>query len=347
MVHSAKKVVVIAPTWLGDAVMSLPLVGFLAAAEGVRLTVLARERSARVYAGIEGVPDLIVWSDSSRLARIEGQRRLVRRIGPDAAIVLSPSFSSALAPFLAGVKTRAGVRSDARGVLLNAALSGKGLRDEHLSRTYLRLGRWVLGRFGDRGDREFSVPKARVFEAEREAVQKRLREEGVTGGYAVVVPGAAYGATKMWPLEKYRELVGRLSRELPVVLGGSPGERGLCESVRDGLRGVSNLAGRTALGEFMALLEGARCLVANDSGAPHVAASLGVPVVVIFGSTSPAWTSPLGDRVHVVREPVRCSPCFRKRCPTNLECYEGISVDRVLQTSRVAALGGAEKKVSR
>jgi heptosyltransferase-2 len=346
MIHPYKRVVLVAPTWLGDAVMSLPLVGCLAAARGVRLTVVARSRSARLYAGIGGVPDLVAACDESRFERIVGPGRLLRRIRADGAVVLAPSFSSALAPFLAGVKVRSGVRSDARGALLNASISGRGLREEHLSKTYLRLGRVLLDRLGVRADHDFAAAKPVVFDGDRRALVERLKEAGAGEGYAVVVPGATYGETKMWPREKYRELVRALAGEMPVVLAGSAAERGLCEGVGEGLRGVSNIAGRTTLGEFMALLEGARCLVANDSGAPHLAAALGAPVVAIFGSTSPVWTSPLGNAVHVVREAVPCSPCFLKRCPTKLECYAGISAERVLAAALGAARAGGEKKVS-
>jgi len=346
MISPSKKVVVIAPTWLGDAVMSLPLVGFLAAADGVRSTVIARERSARIYGGIAEVSDLVVPSESRRLARIKNQCNTMRRIDADGVVVLSPSFSTALAPFLAGVRVRGGVRSDARGVLLNASLPASGLREEHLSRNYLRLGRLVLERLGVRADHEFAVPRVRTSAVDRETIGRCLRDGGILDDYAVVVPGATYGPTKSWPREKYRELVGLLSAELQVVLGGSAPERDLCSFVRGGVDGVLNLAGCTTLGEFMSLLEGARCVIANDSGAPHLAASLGVSVVVIFGSTSAVWTSPLGERVHVVSEPVHCSPCFRQRCPTNLECYQGISVERVLETARRATKKGVEKKLS-
>ena len=347
MISPSIKVVVIAPTWLGDAVMSLPLIGFLAAAGGVRSTVIARERPARVYGGIAEVSDLVVPLESRRCARIESQRDTMRRIDPDGVVVLPPSFSTALAPFLAGVRIRAGFPSDARGVLLNASLPATRLREEHLSRNYLRLGRLVLERLGARADHGFTVPRVKTTLADNETIGRFLREGGISDEHAVVVPGATYGPTKSWPREKYRERVGLMSAEIQVVLGGSAAERDLCSFVGGGAGGALNLAGRTTLGEFMSLLEGARCVVANDSGAPHLAASLGVPVVVIFGSTSPVWTSPLGERVHVVSEPVHCSPCFRQRCPTNLECYHGISVERVLETARRAVKMGVDKKVSR
>ena len=75
-------------------------------------------------------------------------------------------------------------------------------------------------------------------------------------------------------------------------------------------------------------------VLANDSGSPHLAASMGTPVVVVFGSTSPVWTAPLGASVDVIRHPVACSPCFRKSCPTQLECFDGVSVPEVLNAVR-------------
>lgn len=331
----AFKVAVVAPTWLGDAVMSLPLLGCLAAAPELRPTVIARKNAGRVYWGADGAADLVLLPEEGRLARIARVRAILRRIGPDAALLLPPSFSSALGCLLAGVGTRVGVASDGRRLLLTDGLAPGALREEHLSENYLRLGRKLLSRLGIGAERPFTPSKVRSLESDRSRIAGWLGARGVRpGGYAVVVPGATYGTTKAWPAEKYRALVRRLSDALPVVLAGAPAERELCERVGAGIRGAESLAGETTLGELIALLENARVVVANDSGAPHLAASLGAPVVVIFGSTSPRWTAPLGEKVRVIREPVHCSPCFLKKCPTRLECFEGITVERVYEAAR-------------
>ena len=344
MPSRTKHVIFVAPTWLGDAVMSLPLLGFIAASPAVRMTVLSRAYAARVYCGMDAVADLVVGDGRSRPARVWGQGRLLKKLRADGAVILPPSFSSALGAFLAGVPVRVGFRSDARRFLLTTSPEVDGLRDEHLSHNYLRLGRALFERLGLPADHSYTTPRVSVAVGERESLGALMRTLGVpNGGYAVVVPGATYGPTKSWPKEKYRGLVGRLSSEIPVLLGGSAGERELCSTVGDGLANVFNLAGMTSLGQFVALLGGARVLVANDSGSPHVAASLGVPVVVIFGSTSPRWTSPLGERVHVVTKPTHCSPCFLRECPTRLECYERISVEKVFKTTRQVVKNGIEK----
>jgi heptosyltransferase II len=145
----------------------------------------------------------------------------------------------------------------------------------------------------------------------------------------VVVPGAAFGPAKAWPEDRYRSLCERLARDVTVVVTGGAKDRDACARVAAGGDGVVNLAGATSLGEFFALTEGALALVANDSGAPHVAAAVGTPTVVLFGSTSPSWTAPLGQSVVIVQHVVHCNPCFRRRCPTQLECFHGIPVDEV------------------
>jgi len=176
-----------------------------------------------------------------------------------------------------------------------------------------------------------------VDERDRAQIDALLAKHAVArGDYVLVVPGAAYGPAKSWPWERYRRACDEIARSAPVVLSGSKSDRAACERIAAGLSSVINIAGETSLGEFFALVEGARVVVANDSGAPHVAASLGVPVVTLFGSTSPAWTAPQGARVQILQHKVHCNPCFRRTCPTQLECFNGIEPDEVVAGVRRA-----------
>ncbi len=332
MKRNPPKVVVTAPNWLGDAVMSLPLIGMLSAGERVRVSVLAPQYTARAYWGVDGVEELLVYSRSRISRRLLARARIFRRLGASASVLLSPSFSSAIPPFLAHVPIRAGYPTDGRRVLLNLPVPADGLRDEHLSLNYLRLGRRTLRRMGIEEGERFSAPRIRVFSNERESIEKRLAERGAPrGGFCLVVPGAMYGPAKSWPERAFREAVRKLARQMPVVLGGSAGEGQRCARIASGVAGVWDLCGATTMGEFFALIERANVLLANDSGAAHVAGSLKTPAVVVFGSTSPRWTAPLGDAVAIAREPVPCSPCFLKKCPTRLECFEGVTPEVVCE----------------
>jgi heptosyltransferase-2 len=240
--------------------------------------------------------------------------------------------------WLSDVPVRVGYASDVRRFLLTEALPTNGLREEHLTANYLRLGSRILDALGVSEPESHRAPSPRVFESDRRTVENMLGDLPERG-FAVVVPGAVYGSTKTWPREKFAALVRELSAQCAVVVAGSAGERGLCEAVAGaGQPRVYNVAGQTSLGEFFALLQRAGVVVANDSGAPHVAAALGAPVAVIFGSTSPRWTAPQGPVVHVIREPVHCAPCFLDKCPTELECYAGIDVRRVVDAA-ARALG--------
>jgi len=337
MTRAPRKVAVIAPNWLGDAVMSLPAVAELKRA-GRAVAVLAAPYVARVYALHPDVDELWIDTTGGRMQRLRARTASLAAYRADEALVLPPSFSAALPPFLAGVKRRAGFPTDGRGLFLTHR-TGPLSRDVHMSISYMNAARRLL----ERADaaRDGTLPEApglTLSDAERARARDLLDDAGVRGDYVVVVPGAAFGPAKTWPRERYRALCEKLGADVPVVLVGSAGDAPVATAIASGVARVANLTGRTSLGELFAVLESARVVVANDSGAPHVSAALGVPTVVLFGSTSPAWTRPLGARVDVLQHVVHCNPCFRRDCPTQLECFNGIAVEQV-RDAVVQALG--------
>ena len=154
-------------------------------------------------------------------------------------------------------------------------------------------------------------------------------------------PGAEYGPAKRWPADELCRRRAGISRRLGncvwLAFWGPAGDRQLCDAVaqRAGDR-VLNLAGKTSLRQLMALLKLCRVLLTNDTGPMHVAAALGTPVVVPFGSTSPELTGPglPGDPRHqLLKSAAPCSPCFRRACPIDFRCMTGISVERVARSS--------------
>jgi heptosyltransferase-2 len=151
-------------------------------------------------------------------------------------------------------------------------------------------------------------------------------------------PGAEYGPAKRWPAESFAAVAREVSRRntncLWLAFGGA-GDRELCGDIAR-LAGdrVLNLAGKTSLRELMALLKLCRVVLTNDSGPMHVAAALGIPVVVPLGSTSPELTGPgwPGDPRHqLLKSAAPCSPCFRRTCPIDFRCMTGISPERVVE----------------
>jgi heptosyltransferase-2 len=149
-----------------------------------------------------------------------------------------------------------------------------------------------------------------------------------------ISPGAAYGNAKRWLPDRFAE-VARAFQALStgVLVFGSASERPLCEEVaaallRSGIP-ARNLAGETALREFIDLAATCRLFLTNDSGAMHVASALAVPTVAVFGATDDATTGPTGPLARVVREHAECSPCLLRDCPIDHRCMTRVTAERV------------------
>lgn len=192
----------------------------------------------------------------------------------------------------------------------------------------------MLG-FGD-APKVFRLP---ICNDDRAEVAKLLHSAGLADGadYAVVFPGARW-ETKVWPAERFAEVIDRLSTDhnLPSVLAGSASDRATCQTVAGACHAEPrpiDLSGKTSLREAAALIEGARLAVTNDSGPMHLADAVGCPLVAVLGPTSPDRTGPYRQRDGVVRVEVPCSPCRRKRlpkCPESHVCMNELNVERVL-----------------
>jgi len=195
---------------------------------------------------------------------------------------------------------------------------------------------------------ELVPPQLFVTPIERAAVEKKFALDGKsTGGRPLFAlnPGAEYGPAKRWPTERFIAAAREIQRRTNcvwLILGGKDDAetRRTADtlSAEQNLRPDAgstflNLAGKTSLRDLMALLRLCRVLLTNDTGPMHVAAALGTPVVVPFGSTSPELTGPglPGDaRLRLLKSDAPCAPCFLRECPIDFRCMKGISVERVV-----------------
>jgi heptosyltransferase-2 len=323
---------VIAPQWIGDAVMTEPLLRRLAA-RGERLTVGALPWVAPVYRAMPQVAEVIEFPFAHGGLQLKARRALARQLEGrfDVAYVLPNSLKSALLPFLASIPKRVGYLGEARVGLLTHRLKNppKDKRPPMVA-FYSALS----GEGGVEDDR----PRLQVDASQANAV---LAAQGlVRGGYYVFVPGAEYGPAKRWPAKRYAELAQQL--DAPVRVLGSGKEAVLGEEIVRLAAGADcrNLAGATTLAEAFALISAARRVITNDTGLMHVAAALDVPQVALFGSSSPEHTPPLSAQARVLwlkndptyQPPLDCAPCFQRECPLgHLRCLNDITAERVRQ----------------
>jgi heptosyltransferase-2 len=303
------------PNWLGDSLMARPLL--LALRRG-------RPRAEITVVGPAGLLMLLAgdraWDRAFPLPLAADAVRVLRAARFDTAFVLPPSFSSAWQAWRAGARERVGFSGDWRDALLTRAVRRGARGDLHLSREYLSLGE-AAGVPAP----ETPLPALPV-ECEPFEPQSRL---AAGAPYAVLAPGALYGPAKRWPLARFVELGRELSaRGLRVIACGGEAEGADCAALAAATGGES-LAGRTNLMQQAALCAGAAVVVSNDSGMAHLAGAVGAPTVAVFGSTSSAWTAPLGPRVRVVQRPTVCSPCFQRSCRIGYVCLENVGVRAV------------------
>lgn len=324
-----RRILVRLPNWLGDALMARPLLATVRAAWPDAAITAVGPASLLELLAPDGAWDAAVpWP----LARGAGADLGAQR--PDVAFVLPPSFSSAWFALRTGGARRVGFAHEWRSPLLTDALRRPARGDLHLSREYLRLAA-ALGAEDAREPRPLDPGPA------GRAAARALLGEG--GAYAVLGPGAAYGPAKRWPAERFAE-VGRgfAARGLRVFACGGEAEREACEAAARGCGGTS-LAGRTSLAALAAVCAGAAAVVCNDSGLGHLAGAVGAPTVAVFGSTSSAWTAPIGARTAVAQRPPVCSPCFARTCRIGYACLTAVTaghVEEALARAGAAATGG-------
>ena len=320
---------VIAPQWIGDAVMSEPLLRRLGV-RGEQIAVAALPWVAPVYRAMPQVSEVIELPFAHGRLDWTARRRIAAELCGrfDVAYVLPNSLKSVLIPWLARIPTRVGYVGESRFILLNQRLPNPSGRPPMVGFYSALAGSPV-----SEGERPLMSFSSIVLDSATDGVGFRPCT------YWVFAPGAEYGPAKCWPAGHYAELARSLfaAHGLPVLLLGSGKEAALCETIAAAARGACRvLAGKTSLLDAMALIAASRGVVSNDSGLMHVAAAFGVPQAAVFGSTSPEHTPPLNPRAQVVwlKEELKldCAPCFDRVCRFgHTRCLTGVSAERVGQ----------------
>ena len=325
-----RRLVAFAPNWLGDAVMALPALADLKRqAPELSLAVAARRAIAPLFALVEGVHEVVTLDKTSYYGRspaLDGK-------GFDAALLLPNSFRAAYLAWRAGVRERWGFATDLRGPLLTRRVPLPW--PSHQASFYQHLTRALGVPTGP------TVPRLQAPDSVRRSAARLLKARGWDGRSPLLAlaPGAAYGGAKRWPANSFAAVAeGMASDGLVPTLVGSAADRPAVAELHAALaRGVRtlDLTGETSLEELVGVLALSRALVSNDSGAMHVAAALGVPVVAVFGPTDEQVTRPLGPGPReVVTAAVWCRPCLLRECPLDHRCMRGVSPETVLDHVR-------------
>ena len=330
---------VVAPNWLGDAVMALPAIADLRRHFGdAHVAIAARPPVAPLFSMVQGIDEVVTLPGKGGVGAIFGWRDSVAALKQgsfEVAVLLPNSFAAAFVAKQSGIAERWGFATDWRGGLLTkAAQKPRGLVHQY---EYYQALTSALG--------ITAGPPFAAVRPNADRTKELLLEIGLDPDepFVVFAPGAAYGGAKQWLPERFAELAGLIinQRGWSVLMIGSTADRSACAGIasRIGSTGTRmnrlvDLSGKTDLPALAGLLSRAHAVVSNDSGAMHLAGAVGAKVVALFGATNEKRTSPLRARESapppvIVTHDVFCRPCMLRECPIDHRCMRGISARAV------------------
>jgi heptosyltransferase II len=327
------KILIRATNWVGDAIMALPALRAVRTRfPEAEITILARPYVAFIYKN-QRVCDKVMLVDYKR--DMVGE---IREQKFDKALLLQNAFEAGWFAWRAGIPERIGYARDGRSLLLTKAVPvpKPGEIPAHEQYYYLELLRraGLLDSLPNETFIGLDVP-----EENRQRAAQFLRSNGVqTDSLRIAIgAGASYGSAKCWPPNRFAELANRLQAQsaVDIILFGTHAEEPVSSAIAAGMhRPPIDLTGKTPIDDLPALLSQCHLFIGNDSGAMHVAAAVGLPVVAVFGPTDPFGTAPVTPRCSIVQEKTYCSPCFLRRCPTDHRCMTRVTPDAVEAAAR-------------
>jgi heptosyltransferase-2 len=319
------RTLVISPNWIGDAVMSQPLLRLLKEAHPERpIDVLAPPSAAPVWRAMKEVAEVLETPFRHGALQLKERRKYAKVLksrGYADSYVLPNTLKYALIPWLAGIPKRVGYKGEMRYGLVNVMH-----HDDTPPRPMVPFYAALAGDPKAPLGKNIPRPSMHVGQAEQDAARMAA---GIPAGAPLFVfaPGAEFGAAKRWPARHFAALAAQVRAEGSghIALLGSPKDREACEEViaLAGSERLHNLAGATSLAQAIALIAQADAMVANDSGLLHIASALNRPVVALYGSTDPDHAPPFSDRSASVSLRLECSPCKQRECPLgHHDCME-------------------------
>jgi lipopolysaccharide heptosyltransferase II len=336
------RILIRATNWVGDAIMALPALRAVRTRfPDAEITIIARPYVADIYRDQQICDQFINYEIQGIHAGISGRERLARELRLqkfDVALLLQNAFDAAWLAWRTNVPLRIGYARDGRSFLLSQAVPvpKPGEIPPHEQFYYLELLRrvgWIDSLS------ELSFISMIVPEEKRARAAKFLVDAGARprASRIAIGAGASYGSAKCWAPSRFAEVANRLQAQsdADIILFGTAAETAVSSAIASDLRRAPiDLTGKTAIADLPALLSQCHLFVGNDSGAMHVAAAVGLPVVALFGPTDPHGTAPVTPRCTVVQEKPYCSPCFLRRCPTDHRCMTKVTPDLVEAAAR-------------
>jgi heptosyltransferase-2 len=336
-----RKILVIQTAFLGDAILTLPLIQVLKRSlQGATLDVVVTPQAAGLFVNHPAIGSIVEYDKRGKDRGIAGFFRVRNRILAaryDLVVVPHRSVRSALLARLARIPVRIGFDSSDAKFLFTSVIRYR--KDKHEIERNLTLLEGLEINFTGR-----ELPSLHPLESDREFVDNLLRESVKTSNrpMVAVAPGTIWN-TKRWLKERFGEVARNLVEDGCIVfLVGGVGDRPLCEEIKEiaGGGSIFNVAGNLDVLQSAELIRRCNVIVSNDSAPMHIGVAMRTPVVAIFGATVPSFGfAPYGANDIIIETlGLSCRPCSihgGNECPIHtFDCMRNIEAARVLDTVR-------------
>lgn len=343
----ASKILIIAPSWLGDIIMSQSLLKVLKQQHPeAQLCVYAPAYAHSILERMDEIDEILTNPFAHKefnLAKRYSEGRRLQAMDFTQAYILPNSFKSALMPFFAHIKERIGFKGESRYIVLNRMRSDKKaftrMVERYVALAYIDDPKVI----GSNTLPTFPYPKLQVNDLNPEEcldLGLSVPNSSNSRPWIALGCGANYGPSKLWPVEYFATVSAHFIAEGFAILAiGSAKDKdtiakiaaSLKEQEPNALEYFHDLAGKTNLTTALDLVGHCHAAVCNDSGLMHTVAAADVPQVCIFGSTSTQYTPPLSEKAICIESTQPCHPCFARICKYGTyQCQKELIPEQVI-----------------
>ena len=335
MIHP-KNLLIVRTDRIGDVVLSLPIAGLVKKKyPDCRITFLLRSYTKALAANNPYVDEILTLKESGGIILFWENIKQIKEKKFDSAIIVYPTFKSALIIFLSQLKFRIGTGYRWYSILFNEKLFE---HRKYAGKHELEFNIQLLQKFGineniNTENVEFNLAPEPLAEKN---VEKTLSAFEVKKNVPIIIfhPGSGGSAIDL-PVDKLKELVNMSVSQLvaEIWITGSEDESELCERIASGTA-AKNFAGKFDLQELIALINKSDIFVSNSTGPLHIAAALGKYTIGFYPkilACSPQRWGPYTSKKVVFLPQIECRDCTREQCE-RLSCMSSINIEEVFNS---------------
>lgn len=327
------RILIVNVNWLGDTLFATPFIRAIKENfPQAHIAVFTHPRCKEILDGNPNIDEIIMYDEKGEHRHLWAKFSIISKLKSekfDAAFILRKSLSRTMILFLSNITERIGYSSKRAGFLLTKKIP-LPKKDLHRVEHFLDIAR-AIGIEPKSLNYDFFISEEDIKKAD-----EILNENGIglQGKYIALHAGGNW-MPKRWPFENFAKLADEICHRLKykVVFTGTEKDLILVKNIC-GLMKVKPivLCGKINLKVLGAVFERSACMISNDSGPLHIAYSLKVPVIGLFGPTSPEITGPYGGNVKkLIWKDTGCKvPCYKLDCHDN-KCMKVITVEEVFE----------------